>query len=45
VPIDPAQLVDKWLHIIASNNHSVRDVADAASLVSDGRVQAVATGS
>jgi propanol-preferring alcohol dehydrogenase len=41
VPIDPAQLVYKWLQIIASHNHSVRDVADAASLVNDGRVRAV----
>jgi D-arabinose 1-dehydrogenase-like Zn-dependent alcohol dehydrogenase len=41
VPIDPAALVYKWLQIIASHNHSVRDVADAASLVEDGRVQAV----
>ncbi|OGL06228.1 MAG: hypothetical protein A3H48_02130 [Candidatus Rokubacteria bacterium RIFCSPLOWO2_02_FULL_71_18] len=41
VPVDPAKLVYKWLQIIASHNHSVRDVADAASLVNDGRVQAV----
>lgn len=44
VPIDPAQLVYKWLQIIASHNHSLRDVADAASLVEDGRVQAVISG-
>jgi propanol-preferring alcohol dehydrogenase len=41
VPIDPAQLVYKWLQIIASHNHSVRDVADAATLVNDGRVKAI----
>jgi propanol-preferring alcohol dehydrogenase len=41
VPIDPAQLVYRWLQIIASHNHSVRDVADAASLVNDGRLKAV----
>jgi D-arabinose 1-dehydrogenase-like Zn-dependent alcohol dehydrogenase len=41
VPIDPATLVYKWLQIIASHNHSVRDVADAASLVDDGRIKAV----
>ncbi|HEY7363360.1 MAG TPA: alcohol dehydrogenase catalytic domain-containing protein [Methylomirabilota bacterium] len=41
VPIDPARLVYRWLHIIASHNHSVRDVADAAMLVNDGRVKAV----
>ncbi len=41
VPIDPAKLVYRWLHIIASHNHCVRDVADAASLVNDGRVKAV----
>jgi threonine dehydrogenase-like Zn-dependent dehydrogenase len=44
VPIDPATLVYKWLQIIASHNHSVRDVADAASLVDDGRVKAVVSG-
>jgi propanol-preferring alcohol dehydrogenase len=44
VPIDPARLVYRWQHIIASHNHSVRDVADAASLVDDGRVQAVIAG-
>jgi alcohol dehydrogenase, propanol-preferring len=44
VPIDPAKLVYRWLHLIASHNHSVRDVADAASLVSDGRVKAVIAG-
>jgi D-arabinose 1-dehydrogenase-like Zn-dependent alcohol dehydrogenase len=44
VPIDPAQLVYRWLQIIASHNHSVRDVADAASLVNDGRVKAVISG-
>lgn len=37
-PIDPAQLVYKWIQIIASHNHSVQDVRDAASLVNDGRV-------
>ncbi|MGH7301297.1 MAG: zinc-binding dehydrogenase [Candidatus Rokuibacteriota bacterium] len=41
VPIDPARLVYRWLHIIASHNHCVRDVADAASLVNDGRVKAL----
>ncbi len=41
VGIDPAKLVYKWLQIIASHNHSVRDVADAASLVNDGRVKAI----
>lgn len=41
VPLDPAKLVYKWLQIIASHNHSVRDVTDAASLVSDGRVKAI----
>lgn len=41
VPIDPAQLVYKWVQIIASHNHAVRDVADAASLANDGRVRAV----
>lgn len=41
VPVDPAKLVYRWLQIIASHNHSVRDVADAASLVNDGRVKAV----
>lgn len=43
VPIDPAQLVYKWIQIIGSHNHTVRDVADAASLVNDGRVRAVIT--
>src|SRR2546426_8185289 len=38
-PVDPAQLVYRWLQIIASHNHSVRDVADAASLVNDGRIK------
>ncbi|MBI4593443.1 MAG: alcohol dehydrogenase catalytic domain-containing protein, partial [Candidatus Rokubacteria bacterium] len=33
VSLDPAKLVYKWVQIIASHNHSVRDVADAASLV------------
>src|SRR3989441_12682282 len=41
VPVDPAQLVYRWLQIIASHNHSVRDVADAASLGNDGRIKAV----
>ncbi len=41
--IEPAQLVYKWIQIIASHNHTVRDVADAASLVNDGRVQAIIT--
>ena len=31
----------KWVQIIASHNHSVRDVVNAATLVSDGRVRAV----
>ena len=44
VALDPAQLVYKWIQIIASHNHSVRDVADAASLVNDGRVRAVISG-
>jgi propanol-preferring alcohol dehydrogenase len=44
VAIDPATLVYKWLQIFASHNHSVRDVADAASLVDDGRIQAVVSG-
>jgi len=39
--LDPAKLVYKWIQIIASHNHSVRDVADAASLVNDGRVLAI----
>ena len=43
VPIDPAQLVYKWIQIIASHNHTVKDVADAASLVNDGRVKAIIT--
>jgi propanol-preferring alcohol dehydrogenase len=41
VPLDPAALVYRWIHIIASHNHSVRDVEDAASLVNDGRVRAI----
>lgn len=41
VALDPAKLVYKWIQIIASHNHSVRDVADAASLVDDGRVRTV----
>lgn len=40
-PVDPAQLVYKWIQIIASHNHTVQDVRDAASLVSDGRVKPV----
>jgi len=44
VPLDPAKLVYKWAQIIASHNHSVQDVADAASLVNDGRVRAVISG-
>ncbi|MBI2177120.1 MAG: zinc-binding dehydrogenase [Candidatus Tectomicrobia bacterium] len=44
VPIDPAKMVYRWIQIIASHNHSVRDVADAASLVNDGRVKAVISG-
>lgn len=44
VPLDPAKLVYKWIQIIASHNHSVRDVADAASLVNDGRVRAIISG-
>jgi propanol-preferring alcohol dehydrogenase len=44
VPIDPAKMVYKWIQIIASHNHSVRDVTDAASLVNDGRVKAVISG-
>ncbi len=43
VEIDPAQLVYKWIQIVASHNHTVRDVSDAASLVNDGRVRAVIT--
>ena len=43
VAIDPAQLVYKWIQVVASHNHTVRDVADAASLVNDGRVRAVIT--
>lgn len=43
VEIDPAHLVYKWIQIIASHNHTVRDVADAASLVNDGRVRAIIT--
>ncbi|HJP13868.1 MAG: alcohol dehydrogenase catalytic domain-containing protein [Nitrospinota bacterium] len=39
--IDPAQLVYKWIQIIASHNHSVQDVRDAASLVNDGKVKPV----
>ena len=42
--LDPAKLVYKWIQIIASHNHSVRDVADAASLVNDGRVRAIISG-
>lgn len=41
VALDPAKLVYKWIQIVASHNHSVRDVVDAASLVNDGRVRAV----
>ena len=41
--IEPAQLITKWIQIIASHNHTVRDVTDAASLVNDGRVRAVIT--
>jgi D-arabinose 1-dehydrogenase-like Zn-dependent alcohol dehydrogenase len=41
VALDPAQLVYKWIHIMASHNHAVRDVRDAATLVADGRVKAV----
>jgi len=44
VALDPAGLVYRWIQLIASHNHSVRDVADAASLVSDGRVRAVISG-
>lgn len=44
VPLDPARLVYKWAQIIASHNHSVRDVVDAATLVNDGRVRAVISG-
>ena len=44
VTVDPAKLVYRWLQIIASHNHSVRDVADVASLVNDGRVKAVIAG-
>ncbi|MEE9274302.1 MAG: alcohol dehydrogenase catalytic domain-containing protein, partial [bacterium] len=40
-PVDPAQLVYKWIQIIASHNHTVRDVADVARLVNDGRVQPI----
>ena len=40
-PIDPAQLVYKWIQIIASHNHTVRDVRDAASLVNSGRVKPI----
>ena len=40
-PIDPAQLVYKWIQIVASHNHSVQDVRDAASLVNDGKVKPV----
>jgi len=32
---------EKWIQIIASHNHSVRDVADAASPVNEGRVLAI----
>ena len=31
VEIDPAQLVYKWIQIVASHNHTVRDVADAGA--------------
>jgi D-arabinose 1-dehydrogenase-like Zn-dependent alcohol dehydrogenase len=44
VALDPATLVYKWIQIIASHNHAVRDVADAASLVDDGRVRAIVSG-
>jgi D-arabinose 1-dehydrogenase-like Zn-dependent alcohol dehydrogenase len=37
-PIDPAYLVYKWVQIIASHNHTVQDVRDAASLVESGKV-------
>ena len=40
-PIDPAQLVYKWIQIIASHNHTVRDVRDAAGLVNNGRVKPI----
>lgn len=40
-PIDPAKLVYKWVQIIASHNHTVRDVRDAASLVNTGRVKPI----
>lgn len=39
--VDPAMLVFKWIQIIASHNHTVRDVMDVAALVSDGRVEPI----
>lgn len=44
VALDPARLVYRWIQIIASHNHSVRDVADVAALVNDGRVRPVICG-
>lgn len=43
-PVDPAQLVYKWIQIIASHNHTVRDVRDAATLVNSGRVEPIIAG-
>ena len=40
-PLEPFTLVSKWIQIIASHNHTVKDVEDVASLVSDGRVKPI----
>ena len=39
--VDPTTLVLKWIQIIASHNHTVKDVIDAAALVGDGRVKPI----
>jgi propanol-preferring alcohol dehydrogenase len=40
-PWEPFKLVSKWIQIIASHNHTVKDVEDVASLVNDGRVKPI----